>query len=151
MNEDNIFLTEEGLKEKEKYLSDLNLELQAALESRRKAVAMGDLSENAEYQAAVRLIEKLNVQINELHKIINKATVLSSNRKYDKISLGAKFILEKLEKKETISYQLVSSVESNIFIGKLSIDSNFGKILIGKKVNEIISFNNFSYKVIKIL
>ncbi|MFH1478712.1 MAG: transcription elongation factor GreA [Candidatus Omnitrophota bacterium] len=105
-----------------------------------KARALGDLSENAEYESA-KLSQSLNEKrINELEDKLGRAKILDNEAiSSDKAYIGAKLKLEDLDSKEEINYMLVTEDEADFDTGKISISSPVGKALLGNKIGDIVN------------
>ena len=102
----------------------------------------GDLSENAEYDAAKEAQGLLEMRIIELEgKIANARIVDTSKLAKDKILLYSKVEIKNLKTGVTVNYVLVPESESNIVEKKISISSPIGKGLLGKKVGDVVNIN----------
>ena len=103
----------------------------------KKAVAMGDLSENAEYHMAKQRQEYLKARIRQLGKRIAELSMVNmSNIPKDKVSLGSTVKVFDSSKNEEIEYRLVTSEESDVAAGKISTTSPIGRALLHKKVGD---------------
>ncbi len=135
-----VFYTEEGLQKLKDKLHHLKTKerkniAQQIAEAREK----GDLSENAEYTAALEAQANLEMRIGELEQLLQNARVIDQkNLSTDKVSMLTKVKLKNHNTQVIVEYLLVSENESNITQGKLSITSPIGKCLIGKRVGEIV-------------
>ncbi len=135
-----VFYTEEGLQKLKDELHHLKTKerkniAQQIAEAREK----GDLSENAEYTAALEAQANLEMRIGELEQLLQNARVIDQkNLSTDKVSMLTKVKLKNHNTQVIVEYLLVSENESNITQGKLSITSPIGKCLIGKRVGEIV-------------
>src|SRR5690348_6597104 len=100
----------------------------------KKAVAMGDLSENAEYHMAKQRQEFVNARLGQLKKrLAELALVNLDNIPKDRVAYGSIVELYDLDKGETIEYRLVTSEETNVAQGLISTSSPIGRGLMGKK------------------
>jgi transcription elongation factor GreA len=114
----------------------------------------GDLSENAEYDAAREQQSMIEGRIEELEALLKKAKVIDENpSNHDKAVIGARVAVEVDGDKET--YQLVSSAESDPTHGHVSVESPLGKALLGAKVGQVVEVGipdggTIAYKVMKI-
>lgn len=100
----------------------------------KKAVAMGDLSENAEYQAAKQRQEILNAKLAHLRKRLADVSMVNFEKiPKDRISYGSKVVLFDIQKGAEITYKLVSAEESDIQNGLISTTSPIGKGLLNKR------------------
>jgi len=104
----------------------------------KKAVAMGDLSENAEYHMAKQRQEYLKARIRQLGKRIAELSMVNMNNiPKDKVSLGSTVKVFDNSKNEEIEYKLVTSEESDVAAGKISTTSPIGRALLNKKVGDM--------------
>tara|TARA_B100001741_G_C16449007_1_gene549459 strand:+ start:183 stop:659 length:477 start_codon:yes stop_codon:yes gene_type:complete len=102
----------------------------------------GDLSENAEYDAAKEAQGLLEMKIAELESKISKARVIDTSKlATDKILLYSHVEIENIDTGTVANYILVPDSEANIADKKISVSSPIGKGLLGKKVNDIASIN----------
>ena len=98
----------------------------------------GDLSENAEYDAAKEAQGLLELKIGKLKQIVSNARVIDEEQMTsDKILILSKIRLMNISMKKEFNYQLVAESEANLREGKISVDSPIGKGLLGKKVGDI--------------
>src|SRR6201986_4874648 len=100
----------------------------------KKAVAMGDLSENAEYHMAKQRQEFVNARLGQLKKRMGELAMVNlSNIPADKVGFGTTVTVFDSSKDEEIKYQLVTSEESDVSKGLISTTSPIGRALLGKK------------------
>src|ERR1700734_1777192 len=100
----------------------------------KKAVAMGDLSENAEYHMAKQRQEFVNARLGQLKKrMAELALVNLTNIPKDRIAFGSTVLVYDTTKDEKIEYKLVTSEESDVSKGLISTTSPIGKALLGKQ------------------
>ena len=155
MEKKNI-LTYEGLKKLEDELNDLKVVKRAEVAQKiKEAREQGDLSENAEYDAAKDEQRDIEARIEELDKILKNAeVVLDEDVDTAKISIGCKVKIRDLEYKEDMEYKIVGSSEANSLKGKISNESPVGKALIGAKKGQTVSVETqagvLKYKVLGI-
>ncbi len=113
---------------------ELTLELPAEI---KKAVAMGDLSENAEYHMAKQRQEFVNARLGQLKKrMAELALVNLTNIPKDRIAFGSTVLVYDTTKDEKIEYKLVTSEESDVNQGLISTTSPIGRGLVGKQVGD---------------
>ncbi len=106
----------------------------AIAEAREK----GDLSENAEYDAAKDAQGMLELKINELEKVLAKARILDESQlDTSKVVLLSNVTIKNVKTKKEVTYKLVSQSEADLKLKRISVDSPIGKGLLGKKVGEI--------------
>lgn len=140
MAEKKNILTYEGLKALEDELQDLKV-------NRRKEVAIkikeareqGDLSENAEYDAAKDEQRDIELRIEEIDNILKNAeVVVEEDVDVNVINIGCKVKLKDIEFDEEMEYKIVGSTEADVLNGKVSNESPVGIALIGSKVGDTI-------------
>jgi transcription elongation factor GreA len=103
----------------------------------KKAVAMGDLSENAEYHMAKQRQEYLKARVRQLGKRLADLSLINMNNiPKDKVGLGSTVTIFDGTKNEEMEYQLVTSEESDVTAGKISTTSPIGRALLNKKVGD---------------
>lgn len=136
---DTHYLTPEGKEKLEKELQDLTTRGRKELAERlQSAIAMGDLSENADYHKAKEDQGFLEGRIQEIERILHNAKVIESKATYDEVALGAKVtIKENGEEPET--YKLVGRKEADPRAGKISHESPIGKALMSHKVGDTVT------------
>lgn len=104
----------------------------------KKAVAMGDLSENAEYHMAKQRQEFVNARLGQLKKRMAELSLVNlANIPKDRIAFGSTVIVFDVSKDEEIEYKLVTSEESDVNKGLISTTSPIGRSLIGKQVGDM--------------
>ncbi len=128
-------ITAEGRKELEKELSELKASRGAIAEKIANARELGDLSENADYDAARDEQGQAETRIAEIEDILLNAEIIKP-RKGSSVVVGSKIELKVNSKK--VSYQLVGPVEADPANGKISDQSPIGKALLGKKAGESV-------------
>lgn len=137
---DSLPITLRGKKKLETELKQLlQFERPAVVKAIEAAREQGDLSENAEYDAAKERQGFIEARIGEIqHQIAGAEVVDTSQLKGDKIVFGASFVLEDMETNKEIQYQIVGVDEANVKEGKISILSPLARALIGKKKGELV-------------
>ena len=116
---------------------ELNHELPKEL---KKAVALGDLSENAEYHMAKQRQEIVRARLGQLKKRMGDLSLVNMNNiPRDRVSLGSTVKVYDSSKEEEIQYKLVTSEESDIAEGKISTSSPIGRALMGKKEGDTVT------------
>jgi len=156
MSEEISYLTEEGLNKLKDELDRLvNVERGNISRQIAEARDKGDLSENAEYDAAKDEQRDIETRIEEIEKILKNAeVVLEDEIDLDKISIGCRVKILDKELKEEMEYKIVGSAEANSLKGKISNESPVGRALIGAKKGETISVETqagvLKYKVLEI-
>lgn len=147
-------ITKEGLEKMQKELEDLRTTKRAEVAQRLKeAIAMGDLSENSEYDEAKNAQAFLEGRIVQLEQQIRTAQIIVKGKK-NRIDVGSTVTIEDMEEhvKETVT--IVGSSESNPFEGRISNESPVGRALVGAKAGDIVEADApnsvIKYKVISI-
>ena len=131
-------LTEEGLKALEDELQDLKLNRRKEVAQKiKEARELGDLSENAEYDAAKEEQRDIELRIEEIDKILKNAELVTDDDVDSSvINIGCTVRIKDLEYDEELEYKIVGSTEANSLKGKISNESPVGKALIGAKVGQ---------------
>lgn len=149
-------LTYEGLKKYEEELEHLKVVTRKEIAQKiKEARAQGDLSENAEYDAAKDEQRDVEARIEELEKILKNAEVVVEEEvDLDKINIGCKVTILDLEFNEELTYKIVGSTEANSLKGKISNESPVGKALIGAQKDDVVTVETpggeVKYKVLEI-
>lgn len=116
---------------------ELTVDLPAEI---KKAVAMGDLSENAEYHMAKQRQEFVNARLGQLKKRMGELSLVNmANIPKDKVAFGSTIVVFDNQKEEKLTYKLVTSEESDVAKGLISTTSPIGRSLMGKKVGDTAS------------
>ncbi|MBQ9491176.1 MAG: transcription elongation factor GreA [Firmicutes bacterium] len=154
--EKKVILTEEGKKKLEDELNDLKLVRRREIAEKIKdARGQGDLSENAEYDAAREEQAKIEARIEELEQKLRNVKVIETDANKNRISIGSQVKLLDIEFQEEVIFMIVGSTESDPSNGKISNESPLGNALIGHKTGDIIEVNSpdgiIKYKVIEII
>ncbi len=103
----------------------------------KRAIALGDLSENAEYHMAKQRQEFVKARLRQLgRRLADLSLINMSNIPKDKVGLGSTVKVYDNDKGEELEYQLVTSEESDVAAGKISTTSPIGRALLGKKVGD---------------
>ncbi len=133
------YYTQEGLDRLHEELHNLKLKGRADI-ARQIAEARdkGDLSENAEYDAAKEAQGLLELKISKLTEVINNARLIDeSTIDISKVSILSKVKIKNHKMNKEVTYTLVSEEEANLSQGKISVQSLIGKGLLGKQVGDI--------------
>lgn len=133
-------LTYEGLKALEDELHDLKVNRRREVAQKiKEAREQGDLSENAEYDAAKEEQRDIELRIEEIDKILKNAEVVAEDDGDSSvINVGCTVKIRDLEFDEEMEYKIVGSTEANSLKGKISNESPVGKALIGAKAGETV-------------
>ncbi len=138
MAEKKHILTYEGLKKYEEELHDLKVNQRREIAQKiKEAREQGDLSENAEYDAAKDEQRDIEARIEELENLLKNAEVVVEDEvDLDIINIGCSVKLYDKEFDEDIEFRIVGSTEANSLEGKISNESPIGRALLGKKVDD---------------
>ena len=156
MQEKKNILTYEGLRKYEEELHDLKVvKRQEVAQKIKEAREQGDLSENAEYDAAKDEQRDIEARIEELEKILKNAEVVVEDEvDLDKINIGCIVKILDVEYSEELDYKIVGGAEADVAAGKISNESPVGKALIGHKVGDTVEVETpagvFAYKILEI-
>lgn len=156
MEEKKTILTYAGLTALEEELENLKVVKRKEVAGKiKEAREQGDLSENAEYDAAKDEQRDIEARIDELEKILKNAEVVVEDEvDLDKINIGCSVLVYDNEYEEEIVFKIVGSTEANSLQGKISNESPVGKALLGQKVGANVSIETqagtMEYKVLKI-
>ena len=151
-----IILTYEGLKKLEDELQDLKVVKRREIAQKiKEAREQGDLSENAEYDAAKDEQRDIEARIEEIEAILKNAEVVVEEEvDLDKINIGCKVKILDIEYNEELEYKIVGSTEANSLKGKISNESPLGHALLGASVGDEVVVEapagEISYKVLSI-
>ena len=131
-------MTEHIRKRLEEEIQQLERELNHDLPKElKKAVALGDLSENAEYHMAKQRQEFVNARLGQLKKRMAELSLVNlSNIPRDKAGFGSTVVVYDSTKDEEIEYRLVTSEEADVAKGLISTTSPIGRGIVGKKVGD---------------
>ena len=156
MGEKKTILTYAGLKAMQDELENLKVVKRKEVANKiKEAREQGDLSENAEYDAAKDEQRDIEARIEEIEKILkNVEVIVEEEVDLDKVNIGCSVLLYDEEFEEEVEYQIVGSTEANSLNGKISNESPLGAALLGKKVGDDVQVETqagvVEYKVLKI-
>lgn len=149
-------LTYEGLRKLEEELENLKVVKRKEVAQKiKEAREQGDLSENAEYDAAKDEQRDIEARIEELENILKNAEVVVEDEvDFDKINVGCTVKVFDVEFDEEMEFKIVGSTEANSLQGKISNESPVGHALIGKKVGDVVEVETqagiMEYRVLEI-
>ncbi len=149
-------MTTEGLEALQNELTDLKVVKRKEIAQKiKEAREQGDLSENAEYDAAKDEQRDIEARIEEIEAILkNSEVILEDEIDKDKINLGSTVKLFDVEFDEEVTYKIVGSTEANSLKGKISNESPLGKALINRKAGEAITIETpageAEYKILEV-
>ena len=148
-NKEPVYLTQKGLEEIKKELDELiNVKRPANIQSIKEARALGDLSENADYDAARNEQAVLEDRIKRLEKMLENYEIIDETSK-DKVGLGCTVCIKYIDDDETDEYMIVGSQEADPFASKISNESPIAQALMNHKAGEVVTVEspNGSYQV----
>ena len=149
-------LTYAGLKKYEDELAELKVVKRREIAQKiKEAREQGDLSENAEYDAAKDEQRDIELRIEELEKLLKNAEVVVEDEiELDKINVGCEVKVYDVEFDEEMTFKIVGSTEANSLENRISNESPVGRALIGKRVGETVvvetQAGDIEYKVLDI-
>lgn len=143
----------ENLKKEHEFL--LNTKRPKIIQAIEEAREHGDLSENAEYDAAKEEFQFLQKKVAELEDMIRNSEVIDVRHiELESVEFGCNVVLRNLDTDEEVVYQLVGPYESDIQNGKISMSSPLGRALLGKCVGDEVAFSapggKRNYEIVKI-
>ncbi len=156
MENKQIMLTDEGLLKLEQELERLKTQKrQEVAEKIKIARGFGDLSENAEYDAAKEEQAQIESRIVHLENMLKNAKVIDQDDiDLNKVSIGTKVKVYDIEFEEELEYSIVGSTEADPDLFKISDESPVGKALIGKNVDDVVEVDTpggvFQLKILSI-
>ncbi|MBE6009275.1 MAG: transcription elongation factor GreA [Eubacterium sp.] len=154
--EKKTLLTQEGHQKLQDELHELKVVRRKEIAQKiKEAREQGDLSENAEYDAAKDEQREIETRIETIEELLKNAEVVSNDAiDTEKVSVGCTVKILDCEFDEELEYQLVGSTEANSLRGKISNESPVGQALLGRKVGETVDVETqtgvFQYKVLAI-
>ncbi|MDO4949724.1 MAG: transcription elongation factor GreA [Bacteroidales bacterium] len=134
------YMSEEGYRAMVEELNRLEaVERPKVIEAIREARDKGDLSENAEYDAAKEAQAMLEMKINQLKATISEAKIIDTSKmKSDIIQILSKVELKNVKNGMKMTYTIVPETEANLRMGKISVGTPIAKGLLGKKVGDVV-------------
>jgi transcription elongation factor GreA len=145
------YVTEEGLRKLKEELHYLKTKERPSISNQiAEARDKGDLSENAEYDAAKEAQGLLELKISKLEDTVSNARIIDESKlDASKVLILSKVKLKNLSNKAVLTYTLVPEQEADLKTGRISVDSPIGKGLLGKKVGELAEIKVPSGMVMK--
>ncbi len=148
-NKNTVYLTQEGLNNLKKELDDLiNVRRPENVQAIKEARALGDLSENAEYDAARNEQAVIEARIKQLEKMLENVSIIS-DVSTDSVSIGNTVTIKYVDDDEEDEYKIVGSQEADPFESRISNESPIAQALFDHKVGDIVTVEspNGSYQV----
>lgn len=154
MADSKVYLTSEGYLEIEEELSHLKNERRPeVIKALKDARALGDLSENADYDAARAEQAQIEGRILELEKVLENAEIIENNNS-GKVSLGSTVVIRYEDDDEDEEYRIVGSKEADPSDNKISNESPIAKAIMGAKAGDICEVESpngkYSVKIIEV-
>lgn len=149
-------ITYEGLRDLEEELQDLKVNKRKEVAQKiKEAREQGDLSENAEYDAAKDEQRDIETRISQIEMTLKNAeVVVEDDVDVDAVSIGCKVRILDVEFDEEMEYKIVGSTEANSLKGRISNESPVGSALLGSKVGDVVQVDTHvglvKYKIIEI-
>lgn len=141
-NTKEIYVTNAGMEQMKEELENLIQEKRPeVIKALKEARALGDLSENAEYDAARNEQAQVEARIKELESMIEHAVVIE-NVNTDEVSIGTKVTIEYVEDDDTEEYSIVGVKEADPFNNKISNESPIARAILGRKIGDIVSVDS---------
>ena len=155
MADKSVMLTADGLKKLQEKLNYLKGERRKEVAERLKAaIALGDLSENSEYDDAKNEQAFLEGEILELEESIRNARIIEASSDSNTVSLGCQVVLKDIEFDEVDTYMIVGSTEADPDNGKISNESPVGLAsmgqVVGSVVDDVFGDNIIQYQIMEI-
>ncbi len=148
-NKNTVYLTQEGLDELKNELDNLiNVKRPENIQAIKEARSLGDLSENAEYDAARNEQAQIEGRIKQLEKMLENVSIISEVSK-DKVGIGNTVAIKYVDDDEEDEYKIVGSQEADPFESRISNESPIAKALFDHKVGDIVTVEspNGSYEI----
>lgn len=148
-NKNIVYLTEEGLNELKSELDNLiNVRRPENIQAIKEARSLGDLSENAEYDAARNEQAQIEARIKQLEKMLENVSIITEVSN-DKVGIGNTVSIKYIDDDEEDEYKIVGSQEADPFESKISNESPIAKALFDHKVGDIVTVEspNGSYEI----
>ena len=137
-----IYVTNEGLEQMKQELEDLiQVKRPEVIKALKEARALGDLSENAEYDAARQEQAQTEARIKELEAMIEHAVIIE-NVDTNEVSIGTRVTIEYVGDDDTEEYSIVGVKEADPFNNKISNESPIARAILGKKIGDIVSVDS---------
>ena len=138
--EEKFYVTEDGLKElKDEYDNLVHVVREEVIEDLKAARAQGDLSENADYDAARDKQAQVESRIKELDYMIKNAEIISERKGTKYVRLGSTVTIQEMDTKNKSTFTIVGSVEADPLNGKLSNATPLAEAILEQKVDSIVT------------
>ena len=153
-NKNTVYLTQEGLDSLKKELDDLiNIRRPENIQAIKEARSLGDLSENAEYDAARNEQAQIEARIKQLEKMLENVSIISEVNT-DSVGIGNTVSIKYVDDDEEDEYMIVGSQEADPFESKISNESPIAQALFNHKVGDVVTVEspngNYEIEIVKI-
>ncbi len=152
--EEKFYVTEEGLNDLKEELNTLiHVTREEVIEELKAARAQGDLSENADYDAARDHQAKVEARIKELEHQIKNAEVITETKKTNYVRIGSTVQIQELDTNNKLTYMIVGSVEADPLNGLLSNVTPLAEAILDHRVNDVVTVKvdvPYEVKILKI-
>ena len=152
--EEKFFVTEEGLNDlKDELYNLIHVTREEVKEDLKAARSQGDLSENADWDAARDRQAKVESRIKELEYQIKNAQIITEKKRGTTVRIGSTVEIQELDTKNKLTYKIVGSVEADPLNGLLSNVTPLAEAIIDHKVNDVCTVNvdvPYDVKILKI-
>ena len=153
-NKNVVYLTQQGLDDLKKELDDLiNVRRPENIQAIKEARALGDISENAEYDAARNEQAEIEGRIKQLEKMLENVSIITDVGT-DTVSIGNTVSIKYVDDEEEDEYKIVGSQEADPFESKISNESPIAQALFDHKVGDIVTVEspngNYAVEIIEI-
>ncbi len=153
-NKNVVYLTQEGLDSLKKELDDLiNIRRPENIQAIKEARSLGDLSENAEYDAARNEQAQIEARIKQLEKMLENVSIISEVNT-DSVGIGNTVSIKYVDDDEEDEYMIVGSQEADPFESKISNESPIAQALFNHKVGDVVTVEspngNYEIEIIEI-
>ena len=153
-NKNTVYLTEEGLKELKAELDNLiNVRRPENIQSIKEARSLGDLSENADYDAAKNEQAQIEGRIKTIEKMLENVSVITDVPK-DVVGLGSTVSIEYVDDDDEEEYKIVGVQEADPFQSRISNESPIAQAIMNHKVGDVVTVEspngNYEIKITKI-
>lgn len=148
-NKNTVYLTQQGLEDLQKELDNLiNVKRPENIIAIKEARALGDLSENAEYDAARNEQAQIEARIKQIEKMLENVSIITEVSK-DVVGIGNTVAIKYVDDDEEDEYKIVGSQEADPFESKISNESPIAKALFDHKVGDVVTVEspNGSYDI----
>ena len=138
-NNKEVYLTEEGLNDLKRELDELiNVKRPANIQAIKEARSYGDLSENAEYDAARNEQAQIEARVKELERMLENVSIIKEI-KTDSVGIGNVVSVKYVDEDDEDEYRIVGSQEADPFEGKISNESPIAEALLNHKVGDTVT------------